>query len=115
MRYINTRGSAASVDFEGALFAGYAADGGLFMPEKLPFLDYTTLQKWSNFSYSELVKQLCSIFISPELIPPVELNGKCKKDIKFLKTINIFWIYFLKKILSHFQFETYNAMQLVFC
>ncbi|KAJ6660493.1 hypothetical protein lerEdw1_017490 [Lerista edwardsae] len=74
MRYISTRGRAASVDFEGALFAGYAADGGLFMPEKIPFLDYTTLQKWSNFSYPELVKQLCSIFISPELIPTVELN-----------------------------------------
>ncbi|XP_066484793.1 threonine synthase-like 2 isoform X2 [Tiliqua scincoides] len=88
MRYISTRGGAESVDFEGALFSGYAADGGLFMPEKIPVLDYATLQKWSTFSYPELVEELCSIFISPELIPKAELNGQ------FLQ-------YFLKKKKKH--------------
>ncbi|KAH0627057.1 hypothetical protein JD844_002427 [Phrynosoma platyrhinos] len=73
MRYISSRGGAGSTDFEGALFSGYAIDGGLFMPESIPVLDFTTLQTWSSFSYPELVKQLCSIFISPELIPEPEL------------------------------------------
>ncbi|XP_061445743.1 threonine synthase-like 2 isoform X5 [Rhineura floridana] len=75
MRYVSTRGRAGSVDFEGALLSGYARDGGLFMPQKIPVLDCATLKKWSTFSYPELVKQLCSIFISPELIPKEELNG----------------------------------------
>ncbi|XP_061445741.1 threonine synthase-like 2 isoform X3 [Rhineura floridana] len=74
MRYVSTRGRAGSVDFEGALLSGYARDGGLFMPQKIPVLDCATLKKWSTFSYPELVKQLCSIFISPELIPKEELN-----------------------------------------
>ncbi|XP_053219036.1 threonine synthase-like 2 isoform X2 [Podarcis raffonei] len=74
MRYVSTRGGAGSVDFEGALLSGYASDGGLFMPQKIPALDSATLRKWSSFSYPELVKQLCSLFISPELIPEAELN-----------------------------------------
>lgn len=79
MRYISTRGGVEGVDFEAALFSGYAADGGLFMPDKIPVLDYATLQKWRTFSYTELVKELCSIFISPELIPKTELNGLIDK------------------------------------
>lgn len=82
MRYISTRGGTESVDFEGALFSGYAADGGLFMPQQIPVLDHGTLQKWSAFSYPELVQQLCSVFIPPELIPKAELNGKlCWKEM----------------------------------
>uniref|UniRef100_A0A8D0DU05 Threonine synthase-like 2 n=1 Tax=Salvator merianae TaxID=96440 RepID=A0A8D0DU05_SALMN len=74
MKYISTRGGTESVDFEGALFSGYARDGGLLMPQQIPLLDDITLQKWSTFSYVELVKELCSIFISPELIPKSELS-----------------------------------------
>ncbi|XP_054848134.1 threonine synthase-like 2 isoform X2 [Eublepharis macularius] len=74
MQYVSTRGAAGGLDFEGALFSGYAVDGGLFMPETVPVLDCLTLQKWSTFSYPDLVKQLCSIFISDELISKVELN-----------------------------------------
>ncbi|XP_063156455.1 threonine synthase-like 2 isoform X4 [Candoia aspera] len=75
MKYISSRGGAGSFDFEHALFSGYAADGGLFMPEKIPVLDSARLRTWSTFSYLELVKELCSVFISPELIPKAELNG----------------------------------------
>ncbi|KAJ7313366.1 hypothetical protein JRQ81_004664 [Phrynocephalus forsythii] len=74
MRYISTRGGAGSTDFEGVLFSGYAPDGGLFMPETIPVLDFATLQTWSTFSYPELVKQLCTLFISPTLISKTELN-----------------------------------------
>ncbi|CAM5141992.1 unnamed protein product [Natator depressus] len=74
MRYVSTRGEARSVDFEGALFSGYAPDGGLFMPQEIPTLDYNTLRTWSAFSYPELVKELSSLFISSELIPRKELN-----------------------------------------
>nr|XP_020662880.1 threonine synthase-like 2 isoform X2 [Pogona vitticeps] len=74
MRYISTQGAPESTDFEGALLSGYASDGGLFMPETIPILDFATLRTWSTFSYPELVKQLCGIFISPELIPKTELS-----------------------------------------
>ncbi|KFP77936.1 Threonine synthase-like 2, partial [Acanthisitta chloris] len=74
MEYVSTRGGAEAVDFEGALFSGYAPDGGLFMPQHIPSLDRDTLQRWSSFSYPELVKELCSLFITAELVPRNTLN-----------------------------------------
>lgn len=76
MWYVSTRGTAPRVDFEGALFAGYAPDGGLFMPEELPRLGEETLQQWSALSYPDLVTELCALFIGPELIPRDDLNGE---------------------------------------
>lgn len=76
MWYISTRGMAPRVNFEGALFSGYAPDGGLFMPEELPQLDRETLRRWSTLSYPSLVQELCALFIGPELIPRDDLNGE---------------------------------------
>ncbi|XP_045406003.1 threonine synthase-like 2 isoform X2 [Lemur catta] len=74
MWYVSTRGMAPRVNFEGALFSGYASDGGLFMPEELPQLDKETLCQWSTLSYPGLVKELCTLFIGPELISRDDLN-----------------------------------------
>ena len=38
MNYISTRGGAPRLDFEGALMAGLARDGGLYVPESWPLL-----------------------------------------------------------------------------
>ncbi|NWX22518.1 THNS2 protein, partial [Aegotheles bennettii] len=74
MEYISTRGGAGTVDFEGALFSGYAPDGGLFMPRCIPSLDRDTLRRWSRLSYRDLVKELCFLFITADLIPRSTLN-----------------------------------------
>ncbi|XP_062431092.1 threonine synthase-like 2 isoform X1 [Rhea pennata] len=69
MEYVSTRGGPGTVDFEGALFSGYAPDGGLFMPRAVPRLDAPALRRWSAFSYPQLVKELCSLFVAAELVP----------------------------------------------
>ncbi|XP_051654546.1 threonine synthase-like 2 isoform X3 [Manacus candei] len=69
MEYISTRGGTRAVDFEGALFSGYAPDGGLFMPQNIPSLDRDTLWRWSSLCYRGLVKELCSLFIPADLVP----------------------------------------------
>ncbi|NWX87088.1 THNS2 protein, partial [Nothoprocta pentlandii] len=69
MEYVSTRGGPAAVGFEGALFSGYAPDGGLFMPSTVPRLEVPTLRSWSSFSYPRLVKELCALFVSATLIP----------------------------------------------
>lgn len=74
MWYTTTRGMAPRVNFEGALFSGYAPDGGLYIPEELPQLDRETLRHWSTLSYRSLVKELCALFIGQELIPRHDLN-----------------------------------------
>ncbi|KAM3940412.1 threonine synthase-like 2 isoform 2-T3 [Leptodactylus fuscus] len=75
MKYTSTRGGVSDVDFEGVLFAGFAPDGGLFMPQHIPRLNKDTLVTWRSFSYKDLVKEICSLFIPPEAIPRNELNG----------------------------------------
>lgn len=79
MKYTSTRGGVSDVDFEGVLFAGFAPDGGLFMPEHLPKLTKETLTQWKSLSYKELVKEVCSLFIPPETIPRNDLNGLIDK------------------------------------
>ncbi|KAM4810302.1 threonine synthase-like 2 [Rhinophrynus dorsalis] len=79
MKYTSTRGGVTGVDFEGVLFAGFAPDGGLFMPEEIPKLDVGTLQLWSSLSYTELVKEICSLFIPPEVIPRKDLDSLIDK------------------------------------
>lgn len=76
MEYVSTRGGTRAVDFEGALFSGYAPDGGLFMPQSIPSLDRDTLRRWSSLSYPELVKELCSLFVPAELVPRNALDGE---------------------------------------
>ncbi|XP_063313695.1 threonine synthase-like 2 isoform X1 [Pelobates fuscus] len=74
MKYTSTRGEVTGLDFEEVLFSGFAADGGLFMPEEIPKLDNNILKKWSSFSYKELVKEICSLFIPVESIPRKDLD-----------------------------------------
>lgn len=69
------------MDFEGALFSGYAPDGGLFMPQRIPSLDRDTLRRWSSLSYPELVKELCSLFVPAELIPRNVLSGELSGEL----------------------------------
>uniref|UniRef100_A0A8C5MBM9 Threonine synthase-like 2 n=1 Tax=Leptobrachium leishanense TaxID=445787 RepID=A0A8C5MBM9_9ANUR len=75
MKYTSTRGGVTGLDFEAVLFSGFAADGGLFMPEEIPTLDVGTIQEWSSYSYKELVKEICSLFIPVDSIPRKDLNA----------------------------------------
>lgn len=81
MEYVSTRGGTGAVDFEGALFSGFAPDGGLFMPQRIPSLDRDTLKRWSGLSYPELVKELCSLFVPAKLIPRNALNGEPSREL----------------------------------
>jgi len=47
--YKSTRGKSSGLTFEQALLSGYAEDGGLFLPDKLPS---TTLLILSLFSFN---------------------------------------------------------------
>jgi hypothetical protein len=44
-RFISTRGEKRVYTFEEALFAGYADDGGMLLPQSLPRIDAPTLQR----------------------------------------------------------------------
>lgn len=65
MFYISTRGQTRPHTFTEAVEAGLAADGGLFLPEKLPNIA-DKLPAWAGLSYAELAAEFFQIF-APEI------------------------------------------------
>ena len=54
VRYVSTRGGVPPCGFEAALFAGLAADGGLYLPERWPRLERDELEALQGASYQEV-------------------------------------------------------------
>ena len=63
IRYLSTRGQAPALDFEGALLAGLARDGGLYLPESLPSFTASDLAAMRNLSYPELATAIIAPFV----------------------------------------------------
>ena len=98
MRYISTRAqapetseNATSVSFSQAIRAGYAPDGGLYVPATFPFPTCTTsttdttsqvkfllstevLQQWSTLAFVPLCTAVMRLWVSEEEIPTADLN-----------------------------------------
>ena len=75
MKYKSTRGGVSGLSFQEALLSGYAADGGLLVPESLPKFTREDIRKWSKLSYPKLIKQFFPYFISPEELNSQETTG----------------------------------------
>ena len=63
MRYVSTRSAAPALDFEGALLAGLAVDGGLYMPEHWPLFDKAQLRGLRGRSYADAAAAIVSLFV----------------------------------------------------
>jgi threonine synthase len=72
--FISTRGGVAPVDFETAVLQGFAADGGLFVPETIPRIPEERLQKWSKLSFVDLAFEILSLYIEPTILSADELR-----------------------------------------
>ena len=60
MLYVSTRGGAKPQRFSSILLEGLAADGGLYVPERLPKAD---LARWRSLSYPKLATEILSLFM----------------------------------------------------
>ena len=76
MKYRSTRGGVTGQSFEQALFSGYAADGGILLPESVPAVPADLLRTWAALSYTDLVKHIIPMFVSQDEVPADDLNGK---------------------------------------
>ncbi len=63
MQYISTRGVAPKLDFKGALLAGLASDGGLYVPESIPQYSPQQIAQWASLSYPELALEIMLPFV----------------------------------------------------
>jgi threonine synthase len=76
MHYVSTRGSAASLDFEGATLAGLASDGGLYVPEHWPSFSADEIAAMAGLSYVETAVRVMMPFVSDSL-NEAELRDLC--------------------------------------
>ena len=63
MRYVSTRGEAPSLDFVDAMLAGLARDGGLYVPERWPAFDKTTIESFAGKPYAEVAVEVIRPFV----------------------------------------------------
>lgn len=62
IKYISTRGDKNSISASSAIVKGIADDGGLFVPETLPKIDFS-LEKILDYSYQELAYEVLKLII----------------------------------------------------
>ncbi|MGH6944710.1 MAG: pyridoxal-phosphate dependent enzyme, partial [Geminicoccaceae bacterium] len=67
MRYVSTRGGVPAASFEQVLFAGLAADGGLYVPESWPKLDRDALEALHGAAYQDVALRVLAPFVEDDL------------------------------------------------
>ncbi len=66
MKYSSTRGGAPVVGFEGALLAGLASDGGLYVPQSWPGLSHDEIKALAGLPYPELALKVITPFVGAD-------------------------------------------------
>jgi len=74
LQFVSNKGGVAPVDFETAILDGFAADGGLYIPEHLPTISKEQLKTWKDLSYIDLAFEILSLFIDRSIISESELK-----------------------------------------
>ncbi|MBU6267992.1 MAG: threonine synthase [Sphingomonadales bacterium] len=69
MDYISTRGSAPSLDFQGATLAGLAGDGGLYVPREWPRFSEAEIAAMAGLPYAQLAQRVMQPFVGDCLTP----------------------------------------------
>jgi threonine synthase len=78
MNYVSTRGQAPVLDFAGALLAGLAEDGGLYMPASWPVFSAPELRALRGLPYPELAARVMAPFVDDCIEFPV-LQRLCRR------------------------------------
>ncbi|MGK2873153.1 MAG: threonine synthase [Alphaproteobacteria bacterium] len=69
MKYISTRGQARALDFDQALLAGLAEDGGLYVPQFWPQFSAHDLSAMAGLSYAELALRVMQPLVGTAIDP----------------------------------------------
>ena len=88
MHYISTRNSTIKHALSTAILTGLAPDGGLYVPEYLPFIKYEKID--SSVPFAEFVAQILSLYFKNDKLNSF-LNLICEQALNFevpLKPIN---------------------------
>ncbi len=75
MKYVSTRGASPAISFEDVLLSGPAPDGGLYMPETWPRLDFARL-RGKKRSYADLAATVLALFADREWYEPIDRHAR---------------------------------------
>ena len=75
MNFISTRGGVAPAGLREALFAGPAADGGLYVPETLTPLPARTLEEFPQLRFPEISRRVAEHLIGDQV--PARVLAEC--------------------------------------
>ncbi|MEG2074616.1 MAG: threonine synthase, partial [Angelakisella sp.] len=64
MDYISTRNSAHKVSAAEAILRGIAPDGGLYIPEAIPQIDYSFIENLCSMPYTQRAKEVLKLFLT---------------------------------------------------
>ncbi|ODN71640.1 threonine synthase [Methylobrevis pamukkalensis] len=67
MQYVSTRGRAPALSFSGAVLAGLARDGGLYVPERWPTLSAGEIAALAGLPYSEVAFRVIEPFVGDDI------------------------------------------------
>lgn len=67
MKYVSTRGLSPELEFEDALLAGLARDGGLYVPAEWPQMTERKIKAMAGLSYAEVAFRVMRPFIGPSI------------------------------------------------
>ncbi len=67
MHYVSTRGDAPVQDFSGALLAGLASDGGLYVPQSWPKLSNDEIAGFAGLPYVDVAQRVIAPFVGDAL------------------------------------------------
>ncbi|WDP88380.1 MAG: threonine synthase [Desulfobacter sp.] len=82
IRFTSTRGKIAPVGFDSAVLQGFAQDGGLFVPDRLPKFSREDLEEMQHLDYIQLCSRILSEFIDPAIIPTPDLDRLIRESFK---------------------------------
>ncbi len=69
MQYVSTRGAAPVLGFEGAMRAGLARDGGLYVPDVVPVLSPDAIAALAGLSYEDTAFRILAPFAGDAFAP----------------------------------------------
>tara|TARA_R110000824_G_scaffold118960_19_gene272631 strand:+ start:49155 stop:50561 length:1407 start_codon:yes stop_codon:yes gene_type:complete len=67
LKYVSTRGQSPELEFEDALLAGLARDGGLYVPAEWPQMSERKIKALAGLTYSEVAFRVMRPFIGPSI------------------------------------------------
>ena len=88
MRYISTRNIKQTFSFKNVFLNGLASDGGLYIPEKIPFYSFKDIESFKDLSYEQLAVKIILNYCSNEFREN-EIKDIVNKSYKEFRVKNV--------------------------